>query len=78
MTLAMCIMRICYEQGLTHRLEIHPEMSGTTVYVSGYGSNEDMAKGAEEYQRKFKSLKQQMDHLKAEVSSYTLCSWSSR
>lgn len=59
-------------QGQTHRLEIHPNPSGTVLHVDdlsgGEGSSELLLNnGSGDYQKKVDCLKAQMDHLKAEV-----------
>lgn len=62
-------------QGASHRLEIHPDPSGSTVLhlsdLSGDEDSTDLLIKKEDsgiYQSKVRSLRAEMDHLKAEVS----------
>ena len=64
-----------YCQGASHRLEIHPDPSGSTVlHLSDLSGDEDSTElllkkeDSEIYETKVKSLRAEMDHLKAEAS----------
>ena len=57
------LLCVC-DQGPSHRLEIHPDIGGTTVVVD---SNEELRRHALEYERKVQTLREEVDHLRTEV-----------
>lgn len=59
------VLLFCSDQGPTHRLEIHPDCSGTTVVVDS--NEEEIMRSAQEYERKVQTLKEEVDQLRAEV-----------